>query len=112
MPRNMSFALTSEQVHKREKTVTRRCGWWFLKPGDIVNAVEKTRGLRKGEKIKPICKIRIVETRKEPLSAITEDDVTREGFGTTQREWFIQMFCKTNGCLPHDEVNRIEFEYI
>ena len=46
MPRNMSFALTTEQVRRREKTVTRRRGWWFLKPGDIVTAVKKARGLR------------------------------------------------------------------
>ena len=51
MPRNMSFALTTNQVKKKEKTVTRRCGWWFLKPGDVVNAVEKSMGLKKGEKI-------------------------------------------------------------
>lgn len=41
MPRNMSFALTTDQVKDRVKTVTRRNGWWFLKPGDIVNAVKK-----------------------------------------------------------------------
>ena len=41
MPRNMSFMITKEQVRNRTKTVTRRLGWAFLKPGDIVNAVEK-----------------------------------------------------------------------
>ena len=112
MPRNMSFALTTEQVRRREKTVTRRLGWWFLNPGDILTAVEKARGLRKGEKIRPICRIRIVSTRKEPLSAITQDDVGREGFGTASRKWFIEMFCQTHGCRSNDEVNRIEFEYI
>jgi len=112
MPRNMSFSLTTRQVRKRQKTVTRRVGWWFLKPGDVVNAVEKAMGLRKGERIRPICRIRIVSTRKEPLSAITDADVVREGFGTMPREWFIQMFCKTHGCRSDDAVNRIEFEYL
>jgi hypothetical protein len=112
MPRNMSFALTTEQVRRREKTVTRRLGWWFLKPGDIVTAVKKARGLRKGEKIQPICQIRIVSTRKEPLSAITDDDLAREGFAAAPRQWFIEMFCQTHRCLSHDEVNRIEFEYL
>ena len=45
MPRNMSFMLTTEQVRNKTKTVTRRLGWWFLKPGEIVNAVEKGMGL-------------------------------------------------------------------
>lgn len=58
MPRNMSFSITTDQVRNREKNVTRRNGWWFLKSGDIVNAVEKTMGLKKGEKIKRICQIR------------------------------------------------------
>ena len=112
MPRNMSFAMTTRQVRKRQKTVTRRVGWWFLKPGDIVTAVEKARGLRKGEKVQPICRIRIVSTRKEPLSAITDEDVVREGFGAMPREWFIQLFSKTHGCQSEDAVNRIEFEYL
>ena len=80
MPRNMSFAMTTEQIRNKTKTVTRRFGWDFLKAGDIVNAVEKSMGLQKGEKIKRICQIEIVSIRKESLSSISKDDVTREGF--------------------------------
>ena len=47
MPRNMSFAMTTEQIRARTKTVTRRFGWWFLKAGDQVWAVEKAMGLKK-----------------------------------------------------------------
>ena len=47
--RNMSFAMTTEAVRNQTKTVTRRFGWWFLKPGDMVQPVEKAMGLRKGE---------------------------------------------------------------
>jgi len=36
MPRNISFALTTQQVRNRTKTVTRRAGWLFLKAGDIL----------------------------------------------------------------------------
>ena len=61
------FFLTTDQVRNRTKTVTRRNGWWFLKPGEIVNAVEKAMGLKRGEKIKRICQIRIVSTRAESL---------------------------------------------
>ena len=35
MPRNMSFALTTDQVRKQSKTVTRRMGWRKTKPGEV-----------------------------------------------------------------------------
>lgn len=112
MPRNMSFSLTTEQVKNRIKEVTRRNGWWFLKPGDVVNAVEKAMGLKKGEKIKRICQLRIVSTRAEPLNVITDDDVEREGFPDWTRWDFIKMYAKYNRCLDDDPVNRIQFEYL
>lgn len=34
--RNMSFALTTKQIINRTKTITRRFGWWFLRPGDKI----------------------------------------------------------------------------
>lgn len=49
--RNISFALTTPQFKSRSKDVTRRIGWWFLKPGDVVMGVEKGMGLKKGEKV-------------------------------------------------------------
>jgi len=49
--RNMSFFLTTDQIRNKTKTVTRRDGWLFLKPGDIVQACVKCQGLKKGEKI-------------------------------------------------------------
>ena len=113
MPRNMSFSLTTEQVRNRSKTVTRRLGWWFLKPGDIVNAVEKAMGLKKGEKVKIICQIRIVSTRPEPLQDITNSDIIKEGFPNMSIDEFIAMFCRSHkGCSPATIVNRIEFEYL
>jgi len=113
MPRNMSFSLTTDQIKNRSKTVTRRNGWWFLKPGDIVNAVEKAQGLKKGEKIKRIGQIRIVGTRPEALLRITHPDVVREGFPEMSTGEFIDMFCSSHkGCLADSIVNRIEFEYV
>ena len=44
MPRNMSFAMTTQQVKDQTKDVTRRFGWLFLKPGDILQPVEKAMG--------------------------------------------------------------------
>ncbi len=80
MPRNMSFSMTTDQVYRKQKTVTRRFGWWFLKPGDVLWAVEKTMGLRLGETVTRICPIKIISTRREPLNAITTDDCVKEGF--------------------------------
>ena len=112
MPRNMSFSLTTDQVRIQVKDVTRRLGWWFLKPDELVNAVVKAMGLRKGQKIERICLIRIVSTRPEPLNAITDQEVVREGFPEMGRQAFIEMFCRHNKCAAGATVNRIEFEYV
>ena len=112
MPRNMSFMLTTDQIINRTKTVTRRLGWWFLKSGEVVNAVEKAMGLKKGEKIKRICQVRIVSTRKEPIYNIDHADCVREGFPDWTPGEFIGMFCSHNKCKSHTEINRIEFEYV
>lgn len=110
--RNMSFAMTTNQVKARTKTVTRRFGWWFLKPGDVVRGVEKAMGLKKGEKIKPLAVIRIISTRSEPLDAITQSDVINEGFPDWTPDQFVQMLVDHYKIDPTKEVNRIEFEYI
>lgn len=112
MARNMSFAMTIEQVNAKTKTVTRRFGWWFLKPGDEVRGVEKAMGLKKGEKIKPLAMVRIVSTRAEPLNTITQDDVIKEGFPDWNPEQFVQMLVDHYKVKPDSIVNRIEFEYI
>lgn len=113
MPRNMSFFMTTEQFMAREKTVTRRIGWDFLKPGDVLNGVHKARGLKKGESVRRLGQIRIVSVRREPLSEITDDDVAKEGFPGRNREWFISFFLRGMGGFgPSVPVNRIEFEYL
>lgn len=112
MPRNMSFMLTTKQIRDREKTVTRRLGWWFLKPGDILNACEKCQGLKKGEKIKKICQIRIVSAHKESLSSVTKNECIKEGFPEITPLEFQLMFKKETGCSLFEKVNRIEFEYV
>jgi hypothetical protein len=112
MPRNMSFAMTTEQFQQQTKTVTRRFGWRFLRPGDEVRGVRKTMGLKKGEKIDPLGMIRIVSTREEPLNEITHDDVVREGFPGWTPEQFVKMLVNHYRVDPTSEVNRIEFEYI
>ena len=112
MPRNMSFAMTTNQLKAQTKTVTRRLGWWFLKPGDIVNGVKKSMGLKKGEKVEVLSMIEIKSVRKEPLNAITQADVVKEGFPDWSPDDFIKMICDHYKVNPDVPVNRIEFEYI
>lgn len=112
MPRNMSFAMTTEQFRAKTKTVTRRFGWWFLRPGDVVCGVEKAMGLKKGEQIRRLGMIRIVSTRAEPLEAITPDDVVLEGFPGRDPEEFVLMLVRHYGVERDKVVNRIEFVYL
>jgi hypothetical protein len=112
--RNMSFSLTTEQMYADTKYVTRRLGWDFLKPGDVVCAIEKGQGLKKGEKVKRISLIEIIRVRKECLLDIVSDpdDVKREGFPHMSVFHFIDMFMQANGCPSSQMVNRIEFKRI
>ena len=108
----MSFMLTTEQVRNKTKTVTRRLGWWFLKPGDILNACVKCQGLKKGEKIEKICQIRVKEARGEELYFINKEECIKEGFPEMEPEEFSEMFREEMKCRKDEIVNRIEFEYI
>ncbi|MBK7364981.1 MAG: ASCH domain-containing protein [Nitrosomonas sp.] len=112
MTRNISFFLTKNAFVEKTKTVTRRLGWWHLKPGVVLCGAEKSMGLHKGEKIKRLGLIRVVNVRAEPLDAITKDDCIREGFPEFLPQDFVRMFCRHNKCKPDRLVNRIEFEYL
>jgi hypothetical protein len=114
--RHMSFAMTTAQFKARTKTVTRRDGWWNLKPGDRVMGCERCMGLKKGEKIKTLGVIEVVSVRGEPLDAIANEPngCTLEGFpewdGDPQQ--FIDFYCEGTTKDSRDPVNRIEFKYI
>lgn len=113
----MSFALTTPQILARTKTVTRRTGWAFLKPGTLLQPVVKSQGIPKGKKVQKIGgPIRVVSVEREPLSELHDynlwPEVTREGFPNLTTEEFITMFCEHNGCQPGDTVTRIEFSYV
>jgi len=108
----ISFALTERQIKDRSKTVTRREGWTFLKPGDVLEVVNKKMGLRKGESPERFGMIRVVSVRLEPLDAITPDDVVREGFPGWAPEQFVNYFCQHMKGSRNRIVNRIEFEYL
>ena len=122
--RNISFAMTPDQILNRSKTVTRRLGWRFLTPGDLLQPVRKCRGLKKGERVEPLgCPIRVLSVKGEPLSRLTQSlaygfrETKLEGFGNFRTlSWpsaFVHWFCDTHrGCVPDTVVTRIEFEYV
>jgi len=116
MPRNISFSMTTPQFLDGSKDVTRRMGWTHLKTGDVLQAVEKAMGLKKGEKIKPLGLIRVVNVRREPLNqmcadlAYGEKEVAREGFPGRSETDFVLWFADSHHCKPDAIVTRIEFE--
>lgn len=110
--RNMSFALTTAQVRRREKTVTRRLGWAFATPGEFVQPIVKGQGIPKGGTVERIgSPVRIVSVTQERLDAITVGDVAREGFPMMTPAEFVEMFCRHNNCKSWSIVTRIVFEY-
>lgn len=118
MPRNISFAITTEQFLNRTKDVTRRLGWKFLNPGDLLMGCKKCMGFKKGEKIERLGLIQVVSVRREDLSDLTFDpiygrqEMVREGFPNMSPNEFIAMFSKHNKCGQHTEITRIEFGYL
>lgn len=111
--RNMSFSYTKDRILDKTKTVTRRLGWTFLWPGDLIQPVEKCMGLKKGEKVKKLGgPIRILSWARVKLEWINEEDVIREGFPALTPHAFVVMFCRHMKCDPMDRITRIEFEYV
>lgn len=115
MTRNISFSLTASQVKAREKTVTRRFGWWNLKPGTILNGVAREEG---GKETRKICSIRVVSVRMESLDSMIEDPIygqrecQLEGFPDMSPEEYVRMRIKHHGVIPNKICNRIYFEYL
>lgn len=110
--RNISFAITTAQFKNRTKTVTRRNGWENLKVGEILMGVEKSQGLKRGEKIVHLGPIKVISVNREPLFAITKSDVIKEGFPDWSPLQFCHMYMEANKCEAGKIVTRIEFEYL
>jgi hypothetical protein len=119
--RNISFAHTTQQVRDRRKTVTRRVGWRFLRPGERLSAIVKSRGLPKGESVQRLATIRVVDVREERLDRMVEDweygvtECKLEGFANDailcNPKHFVAWFAVNHGCHEDSPVTRIEFEY-
>lgn len=110
--RNMSYAKTMQQIRDRTKIVTRRLNWGVLKPGDLIRAVDRCMGFKKGEHPVELAILRVKSTRLERLDAITQPECVLEGFPEMTPAEFVAMFCKMNKCQPDRLVRRIEFEYV
>jgi len=111
--RLMSVAFTEDAVRSRTKTVTRRKGWTFAKPGDRVTLCRKVMGRKKGEPLERLVDVELVDVRREPLGAITKDDVAREGFpGMGPVEFIDKFFVQAQRMTAFDEVTRVEWRYL
>jgi len=123
MPRLLSVALTADAVTRRDKTVTRRLGWWcdkhgrrLLHPGDRLTLCRKVQGRRRAdgtvEPLVRLAEVEVVTVRRERLCDITPADVAREGFPRWTVLDFVTFFCKHMGCGPDTWVTRIEWTYL
>jgi len=116
--RLIAFTTTTRQFCNRTKTVTRRLGWENLQVGEILCAIEKGQGLKKGEHVRRLGNIRIHSTCWERLRRMTDDplygyrEVVLEGFPDMSPGDFVEFFCDAEHCTPETPVNRIGFEYI
>lgn len=116
--RLMSFSLTTDQIRREVKTVTRRAGWRFVKPGDRIQAVTKAMGLKKGETVERLRVLEVVLVRRERLQRLIDEpsygrrECVQEGFPQLTPEQFVAMFCASHkGCTPETIITRIEFRY-
>jgi hypothetical protein len=114
----MAFTHTEPQFLDGSKTVTRRLGWRFVKPGDEVMAV-RTMSRRKGTKVIRLGLIKVLATRVEALNAMLEDsdygrdECRREGFPNMTPEEFVAFFLQTHLATgPGAPVTRIEFMHM
>lgn len=122
----MSVSHTEQAVRDRRKTVTRRLGWTFLKPGDRLTLCRKVMGRKKGEPLERIAEVKVVSVRREPLYWMSDVDVMREGIAPWDDrfdEWyedsglppahsFVSWFAWKFDCLPETEITRIEWRYL
>ncbi len=124
--RNMSFSLTTEAFRQGKKDVTRRLGWANLELDEHFMAVEKSMGLKKGEKVVRIGECTCLQNEPEQLKCIEyspyripyghegwpktlRSEMVREGFRGLTPHQFVEMFCKKMKCTSETTVNRIEF---
>lgn len=117
----MSYTITTQQFIDNLKDLTRRLGWGNLKAGDKYTAVEKVRGLKRGDHVKVLGECMCISNTKEPLDEIirrpyrdgnTRSEMEREGFPQMTAEQFVTFFCDHMKVTPDTTVNRIAFKKV
>lgn len=113
----LSVRHTMRPVLFRQKTVTRRDGWWErkngtrqLQPGQRLRLCDQTMGL-KGRSPIVVGTVRVVSVGREPLSDISDADVAREGFPHMGADAFIEFYTRTFKANPEMVLTRIEWAY-
>ena len=126
MSRLMSVSLTEQAVVERRKTVTRRKGWRFLRPGDRLTLCRKVMGRKLGDPLVRLAEVEVVDVRREPLSAITSEDIEHEGVPATvwassdhqatccscRSACWAGWYARTMGGRADQQVTRIEWRYL
>lgn len=122
MPRLMSVAYTADAVVERRKTVTRRKGWQFLKPGDRLTLCRKVQGRKPGEPLERLAEVEVVSVRREQLRRMSDDldygcaETLLEGMaggpGIFPSFFIEHYFVNAQGMSRDDEVTRIEWRYL
>jgi len=119
MARLMSVAFTEEAVRNRTKTVTRRRGWTFLKPGDRLTLCRKVMGRKPGEPLVKVAEVEVVSVEREKLSRVYQSEhygvgeMILEGFRGMDPARFVKTyFIDAQGMSSLDEVTRIEWRYL
>lgn len=112
----MSVMLTEQAVRDRSKTVTRRLGWVFLKPGTTLTLCRKVQGRKRGDgTVEPlirIAEVEVVSVRREQLKDIGPGETAREGFPDWTGGQFVDFFCNAMKCTPDTWVTRVEWRHL
>lgn len=125
MSRLMSVAFTEQAVIERRKTVTRRKGWTFLKPGDRLTLCRKVMGRKPGEPLVRLAEVEVVHVQRHPLRLLweweandgarqeVEDEIAAEGFpGMHPRVFVSRFFLDAQGMHLDEDVTRIEWRFL
>lgn len=116
MPRLMSVALTETAVVERRKTVTRRLGWQFLKPGDRLTLCRKVMGRKHPDgtvdQLVRLAEVEVVTVGFQCLDRMPASDVAKEGFPDWSVDQFVAFFVEHMKCRTYTPLTRIEWRYL
>ena len=115
--RHISCALTTRQVLDRSKTVSRRLGWRFAKPGMRLQIDRKCMGLKKGEHPEKLATVELVCVRFEPLCIMLDEpyghiEAKLEGFPSFTGKGFVEMFTREMRCPAFRIITRLQWVYL